>query len=372
MKIGIEVQRLFRKKKHGMEIVALELLKQFQEIKFEPEFEFILFVRNDKDSVCIETKDNFRIVKLSANNYIDWEQVRLPLAVKKEKIDLLHCTCNTAPLRLNIPYIVTLHDIIYLENISFKGTFYQNFGNLYRRWIVPNIIKRSKGIITVSEFERNNIIESLGIESNKIKVIYNGVHKKFKIIEDEKKLLYYKNKNKLPDRFILFLGNTAPKKNTTRVLKAYQLYFEESSNPIPLVIIDFNKKYLPDFIRNNTNIIPLNFIPNDDLPILYNLASLFLYPSLRESFGMPILEAMACGTPVITSNTSSMPEIAGSAAILVNPYDPHEISKKIEFILNNQNIYDDKVKEGIINIKKFSWENSANKLVDYYRSIIMD
>jgi hypothetical protein len=127
MRIGIEAQRLFRAKKHGMEVVAIEIIKQLQ--LMDRINEYIIFARPDADDAGIKETDNFKISGISSFTYADWEQIHLPLNVRKQSLDFLHCTCNTGPLFSPVPMMLTLHDIIFLETVNFKGTSYQNFGN---------------------------------------------------------------------------------------------------------------------------------------------------------------------------------------------------------------------------------------------------
>jgi glycosyltransferase involved in cell wall biosynthesis len=376
MKIGIEGQRLFRKKKHGMDMVALELIKNLQRI--DTVNEYVVFVKQDED-ICLQDTDNFKIKVLEASDYITWEQFILPKAVKEEKCEILHCTSNTAPLRINVPLVLTLHDIIYLESISiFKkaGTWYQKFGNMYRRWIVPKVVKKAEKVITVSHFEKNRINDFFQFpkDNDKLVAIYNGVGEHFRPIKDKNILEKIKKNYDLPEKFFFFLGNTDPKKNVPNVLKAYHL-FTQKNEIVPLVILDFDKNELQKILANLNaqhlmkHIQLLGYIPNNELPAIYTLADLFLYPSLRESFGIPILEAMACGTPVITSNTSSMPEVSGKASILVNPHKAEEICEAIENLQNNKDLYEEKIKQGLQQSKLFSWENMAKNVLKLYEKI---
>ena len=164
----------------------------------------------------------------------------------------------------------------------------------------------------------------------------------FAPIDDKAELKRVKELYSLPDEFIFFLGNTDPKKNTPNVLKAYSDYIKQSDKKIPLLMLDFGANYLEGMLADigdkalMDHIILSGYIKNTDLPAIYNLCSLFLYPSLRESFGIPILEAMRSGTPVITSNTSSMPEISGGKAHIVDPYKPEEITEGIIKIINDE------------------------------------
>lgn len=375
MRIGIEAQRLFRKKKHGMEIVCLELIKSLQ--RLDRVNQYTVFVR-DGDDPCIEETENFKIKIVKSISFADWEQIWLPKALKTEKIDILHCTSNTAPLFINIPFMLTLHDVIFLESIDFGGSAYQNFGNIYRRFVVPRAVKRAKTIITVSDFERENIIQKLKIANDKITTIYNAKSDDFRIIKDVSILKKFKASQKLPELFILHLGNTAPRKNTLGVLKAYAAYCELVPKPYPLVINSLGKEKIYKLISLNNinmgkhidNIIALDYVEKDDLPTLYNLCSIFLYPSFREGFGLPILEAMACGTPVITSNLSSMPEVAGEAAILVDPNDPQQIADAIAGLTINIELKSQKIKKGIRQADDFSWSTTASKTLAFYQSLM--
>src|SRR5690606_6093841 len=156
MRIGIEAQRIFRKEKHGMDMMAVELIKNLQ--KLDLINEYFIFVNPDEDNATIRPSANFTIVPLKKSLYPIWEQHFLAKAVKEYKLDILHCTSNTAPLNLDIPLILTLHDIIYLEKMDWKsGSWYQRLGNLYRRWNVPLIVKKATKILTVSKFEEKRI-----------------------------------------------------------------------------------------------------------------------------------------------------------------------------------------------------------------------
>ncbi|MBI9035351.1 MAG: glycosyltransferase family 4 protein, partial [Bacteroidales bacterium] len=365
MKIGIEGQRLFRQKKHGMDMVALELIRNLQ--KIDKENEYFIFVKPDQDTSCLEQSENFKIIELGGGPYPTWEQFALPRAAAKVGCDVLHCTSNTAPIWSKVPLIVTLHDIIYMESLNlFKGsaTWYQKFGNLYRKLVVPKILKKSKKVITVSHFEKNRIREFFGFpESDKrLVAVYNGVSEHFLPVTNQEELQRVKLKYKLPDEFFFFLGNTDPKKNTKGVLTAYNQFLKEFERPIPLVMLDYDRVELRKLLNDigapelEKNIHLTGYVINTDLPAIYNLCNIFLYPSLRESFGIPMLEAMRCGVPVITSNTSSMPEVSGEAALIVDPYKPEEITEAIHKLLNDKELRNNYIELGYKNAAKYSWE----------------
>lgn len=378
MKIGIEGQRLFRVKKHGMDMVALELVKNLQQI--DTENEYFIFIKPDQDRSCITPTKNFHIIELEGGAYPIWEQKALPQAAEKYGCEILHCTSNTAPLRTKIPLVVTLHDIIYLESVAiFKkgGTWYQKLGNMYRRFVVPKVVEKSTKIITVSNFEKDRIKKFFGFpESDKrLVAVYNGVGEHFKPVTDKKTLQNVKEKYKLPDRFVFFLGNTDPKKNTKGVLQAFSDYRTQTNDDLKLVMLDYEKNALDALLTaiNDKDLINhihlTGYVVNTDLPAIYSQCILFLYPSLRESFGIPMLEAMRCGVPVITSNTSSMPEVSGGAAMLIDPFKPAEITEAMTKLLGDETLRKEYIEKGFVQAAKFSWKAMAEEVLKLYQEI---
>ena len=379
MKIGIEAQRIFRKKKHGMDVVALELIRNLQLI--DTENEYVLFIKPDDDYLALKETANFKIVEVGTGFYPFWEQFALPRAARKEGCQILHCTSNTAPAITSIPLVVTLHDIIYMESSYLKlllgsGTNYQKFGNAYRRMFVPRVIKKSQKIITVSHFEKNRIGQFFGMAGDpRLVAVYNGVSEHFKPVTDPLELHRVKELYHLPGRFFFFLGNTDPKKNTQGTLKAFSDFLKQTGSDLHLVMLDYDLNELekildkigdPELINR---IILTGYVVNTDLPAIYSQCEVFLYPSLRESFGIPMLEAMASGAPVITSNTSSMPEVAGDAALLVDPFKPEEITAAMIRVVADKDLKADMVSKGFVQAAKFSWKAMAQHVLEIYREI---
>lgn len=371
MKIGIEAQRIFRKNKHGMDFVVLEYIRALQQV--DKVNLYYIFVAPGEDEVLTDS-DNFKIIKVGMPLYPLWEQIALPLAVKRVKPDLLHCTSNTAPLVLKTPLILTIHDVIYLEKRSSTNkSFYQNLGWYYRKWIVPLVAAKAKKILTVSAFEKDRISSALNLSSDKVDFIYNSFSTHFFYREG-----YYEVTSKyLSDsKYLFFLGNTDPKKNTERVLMAYSKFVKKTGLKYPLLIADLNEKYVRDILvkLDISDIYPLlrmpGYIPNSDLPYIYSGALVFLYVSLRESFGIPQLEAMACETPVITSNTSAMPEVAGDAAIYADPFDVDSIESAISEVITNNELQKSVKERGLNRTKEFSWIKSSEKLLKIYNDVV--
>lgn len=370
MRIGIEAQRVFRKNKHGMDYVVLEEIKRLQVMDHDNEY--FIFVKPGED-VCLKDTDNCHIITLRCPSYPLWEQIALPRAAKKYKVDILHCTSNTAPIFCSTPLVLTLHDIIFLEKRAQTNlSLYQNMGWHYRRLVVPMILNKCRKIITVSDFERNNILHKLKIEPDKLQMIYNGVNDWF--TTDAKNDNAYANYIPAPGYFF-FLGNTDPKKNTEGTLTAYSNYLKQSKVKRPLLVADLDKERAQKIMEQNDldniadHIILPGYINNAHLPSIYAHSHTFIYTSYRESFGIPLLEAMASGTPVITSNTSSMPEIAGEAALFSNPHEPNTITEAMLKMEEDNDLHNRLTEAGIQRAKQFSWTNTARQLLQLYESI---
>ena len=373
MKIGIEAQRIFRNNKHGMDYVVLQEIIELQ--KMDTRNEYFVFVAPGPDR-CLQDSHNVHIIEVPGSFYPTWEQRALPRAASEAGVEMLHCTSNTAPIRCDIPLILTLHDIIFLEPRDKRNrSLYQNLGWLYRRLVVPRILDKCRRIITVSEFEKQNIMGKLDIPERRMAMIYNGYNEWFRQLDDTDRV--YSKYIEKPG-FLFFLGNTDPKKNTERTLIAYSHYLERSAVKRSLLMADLDQHFLDDIISRNgidnirDKIVMPGYIQNSDLPYVYNAAFAFLYTSLGESFGIPLLEAMACGTPVVTSNTSSMPEIGGSQALLVNPESADEISDALLRLETDEQLYARQRQVGLERAKLFSWRQTAEHLLSLYEQVYLE
>lgn len=370
MKIAIEAQRIFRTNKHGMDFVALETIRELQ--KMDHANEYYILVAPGEDH-CLEASGNVHIIEIKCPSYPLWEQIALPLAIHKIKPDMVHCTSNTAPIFCPAPLVLTLHDIIFLEKRAHNNkSMYQNMGWYYRRFVVPRILAKCKQIITVSQFECNRIRETLHLPHEQIIAIHNGFSNRFHRLEGT----YEITKKYIPsEEYLFFLGNTDPKKNTPCTLKAYSIYVQQSAHPLPLLVADLKEEVINQILKQEgiEEIKPMlyspGYITHSDLPAIYNGAKAFLYTSLRESFGIPLLEAMACGTPVVTSNTSAIPEIAGDGAILVDPRDADAIATQLLKLEQDSAYKEKQIAYGLERIKLFSWRHTAEKLLKVYQSI---
>lgn len=381
MRIGIEAQRLFRSHKHGMDRVALELILNLQII--DKVNDYFIFVKPDQDNTVIQPTANFKIVEIPGGSYPLWEQFKLSKVAKAYQCDLLHCTSNTAPYFTKTPLITTLHDIIYMEGswiklLLNKASLYQKFGNLYRRIIVAKIVKNSSRLITVSNFENKNITRFFKLKNKSVQTIYNGVNENFTTKMDENHLSRVKTAYKLPEDYLLHIANKDPRKNTKGVLIAFNTFLKQATVSYKLVILGYKEADLKiilneiDATQLRQHIILTGYVSNQDLPAIYYLSKLFLFPSFREGFGIPIVEAMACGVPVITANTSSMPEVAGNAAHIIDPNKPEEICNGMIKITSDAEYKNELIQKGLLQSKKFSWNHMAIQVLEQYNQLFKE
>jgi len=271
--------------------------------------------------------------------------------------------------------VITIHDLSFLRYPEFFSAR-KNFWHFTIN--VKKLVKKFDLIVAVSEHTKRDIIELCGVDENKIKVIYSGTGKGFRKIlsidADCGKLLEIKNKYNLPDKFILYLGTVEPRKNIEGIIAAYsEMRRAKSGLEKVRLIIAGSKGWKSKKIYKNweqsefkDDIKFLDYIAGEDKVYLYNLASVFIYPSFYEGFGLPPLEAMACGAPVVASYSSSLPEVIGDAGLLVDPYNIRDIARAMESILSDETLKNKLVERGLERSKKFSWENAAKQYLEIF------
>ncbi|HIP33252.1 MAG TPA: glycosyltransferase family 1 protein [Bacteroidia bacterium] len=284
-----------------------------------------------------------------------WEQIELPIYLKKQGNPLLINLVNTAPLFYR-NQIVTIHDLAFLR---YPKWFSKKFYYFYR-FLIPKTAKSARKIITVSEFSKNEIISMLNISEKKVEVVYNAVSENFKYNPSIKK-----------ENYILAVSSLDPRKNFKNLMLAFK---ELNLRNYRLVIVGsenkvFSNVKIKNLIKEIPNVEFTGYVSDDRLVKLYQKAKLFVYPSLYEGFGLPPLEAMACGTPVVVSNVASLPEVCGDAAYYVNPYDVKNIARGIETVLKDEILQKELIQRGLERVKLFSWERSAEKLAKIIQEV---
>ena len=295
-----------------------------------------------------------------------WEQIVLPIYSRKDRLDLFHYTDHALSLlSRKCPIIITVHDIAYIRFPDLLNKARQ----VYKKYILMESIKRASIIIADSYSTKRDIVEFFGINGKKIKVVHLGVESRFRPVSNVEE---YRLKNKLPSKMILNVGTLEPRKNVVTLMKAFKKLMEKDVDGYKLVIAG-DKGWLYEQIFNEVEhsdlkkeILFLGVVKDEDLPMLYNCADIFVYPSLYEGFGLPPLEAMACGIPVITSNTSSLPEVIGDAGIMVDPTDVNSLCEAMHSVLTNKKLWQHMSNKGLERSKLFSWDNTVKQILKIY------
>ena len=367
-KIGIDV-RMMTRLKTGVEIYTYYLIQNLGRIdKFN---EYFLFSDKDFNNSDLPSSFNKRIIKFPPISFL-WTQSSLFFALLRYRIDLYHSPTSAFALWGRRKRIVTIHDLSFL----FYPEMYSKRRQLAHRFWLKRAVDFSDKIITVSKNTKEDIIKFYNAEPEKINVIHLGIDNKvYYPLKESFHFGQIQRKYNLPKRFIFAVGRLEPRKNFVNLIKAYAILKRKTDLKEKLVIIG-NKGYrYKDIFKTVENlnlkkeVIFLGYVPQKDLPYIYNLASLFVYPSFYEGFGLPPLEAMACGIPVITSTTSSLPEVVGEAAILVNPYNVEEIAEAIYKVLSNKELAEKMRRKGLERAKQFSWEKCGRETLRVYEEV---
>ncbi|MBT9150339.1 MAG: D-inositol 3-phosphate glycosyltransferase [candidate division WS2 bacterium] len=378
MRIGIDA-RFAVHNRRGIGNYTLKLIQNLAEIDIKNEY--ILYTDIDDSNNVLPKKDNFKTKKIFPSNYFLWEQISLPIQAKRDAVEILHCTGNTAPILLDrrIKLVSSIMDVMYLKDYSElprSASLYQRMGRLYRKVVVPRTAGRISMVLTISEFSKKDIMKHIPeFDNNRIKVVYLAANESFGQVDKILALQKIRNKFGIDCNYILTLGAADPRKNTELVIKKFIELKEENDIKEKLLIVgipNWKQTKFYDIVQESNfkkDVMFTDFVSEDDMILLYNGASMFLYPSLYEGFGMPVLEAMACGVPVITSNITSMPEIAGDAAILINPRNPEELKNSILTLLNDKKLRNDLRERGFRQAKKFSWKKMAKETLEIYESL---
>lgn len=372
MKIGIDA-RVLQQDITGVGNNIIQIIKDIA--KLDDTTKFFLFFSARPSSSTIRELGIFSKVIVPTKHGIVWEQIKVPVAIKKHEIDIYHAPWNVGlPFRKVCKYVVTINDLIPLE---MEDYFASRKTKLFYRCRIDVSAKRSDKIITLSNYSKRKILEHFNVPKGKIAVVPCGVSNLFRPLQDLKVLEQVKEQYDLRDKFLLYVGGFDARKNIEVLIKAFDHYLRQTDRKDSrLVLVGAKNVYFPKLrelvlsLGISDKVTFTGYVPNSDLVSLYNLAEALVYPSSHEGFGLPPLEAMACGTPVITSNISSLPEVVGNAAILVNnPKSVAEITKAINLVLNDKVKRDEMIKLGLDRVKQFSWEKAALKTLQIYQEL---
>jgi len=369
VRIGINALYLLPGKVGGSEIYIRNLAKHLS--KIDKDNTYFIFINKESIGVFQELVPRLNIIRcpLQATNRpvrILWEQCVLPFQVLRHKIDVLLSAGMTSPFFCPVPSVLVIYDLQHVNQP-------ENFSRLYLfflKTIIYLSAKTSQGIITISEQVKKDVIKYYKIAADKIAVAHLAVNHELFFPLGSDNLAFIRTKYNLPERYILYAAALLPHKNHARLLAA----FKEIVKEIPgtkLVLTgawDKGRDTIAGLISAlglKNNIILLGWLPFEDIPYLYRGAEVFIFPSLHEGFGLPILEAMASGVPVVCSRIEPLIEIAGGAALLVDPHDPSDISRGILSVLRDKTLRIKLIEAGILRAKTFTWERTANKTLAF-------
>ena len=335
---------------------------------------YVIFLMPEEYDKFDLPNERIKKIKASAKWYGWREQLLFPFQLYKENLDLMHFTHFNSPILYFKRSIVTIHDITpyffpghkmksIVRKIGFKTVFFSS-------------VKKAVRVVAVSENTKNDIANYFKIKKDKINVIYEGTDSQFRVISANQKTAEIKKKHNITKPFIFYTGVWRNHKNLVGLVKAFEILRNKYKLDYQLVLGGKEDPYYPEVrktwekLKLEQEVIRTGFIDQEDLPLFYNMAEAFIIPSFYEGFGLIGLESFACGTPVISSNTTSLPEILGNATIYFDPNSSEEMAKKIKLVLTNKKLYNELIEKGFIQNGKYSWEKMGKETLDVYEKIL--
>ncbi|HEY9462811.1 MAG TPA: glycosyltransferase family 1 protein [Vicinamibacterales bacterium] len=367
MRVAIDARKLHD---FGIGTYIRNLLRHLARIDHDTEF--VLLCTEADLGVAAQLGPNFRSVLEPAPNYSVREQIHVPWVLRRERPDLFHAPHYVLPAAIHCNSVVTIHDCIHL---MFPQYLPNRMAYAYARAQMWTAAHRSDCILTVSDASKRDILHLFNIPPEKIVVVYNAIDAHFSVTPPPDAVARVRERYQLDHRFLLYVGNIKPHKNLVRLIEAFSELRTGDLEDLKLLIIGDEISKLPALRlavhrhKLHKHVRFLGYVPDDQLAVLYRLAAVFVFPSLYEGFGLPPLEAMASGTPVVVSNVSSLPEVVGDAAVLVDPHDIDSIVDGLRCVLTNPARAEDMRRKGLERSREFSWERSVARTLEVYKRI---
>ena len=373
MKIGIDARAAKWYRGTGIGTYSYQLIRSLN--KIDNYNDYLIFVPEDC-KLAIPYKENFHIKSIKQNNQGNfWNEVDTPNKLIDNCMDIYHVPQNGIglPTTKNCPFVITLHDIIPFKMPDTVGDQYLKIFNEK----LPNIIPMCDGIITVSEYSKEDIIKAFNFPREKIYVTYLASEDIYKPYDKVLSKSIIEKNYSITEDYILYIGGFSPRKNILGLLHSFSMLLPKLKKEIKLVIAgskgksyDIYKKRAQDLHIEDKVIFP-GFISMDNMPFMYNACELFVYPSFYEGFGLPPIEAMACGVPVIASNVTSIPEIVKDSTLLVDPYDVNDLSEKMYDALLDNDLRQHLITKGLKRSAALTWEHTATATLNAYKNILL-
>jgi glycosyltransferase involved in cell wall biosynthesis len=337
-----------------------------------PDEEVVLFVAPEGRSLLPELPEAWRILEVEARGYSVREQISIPSAALRARLALLHVPHYVIPLLYPGRIVVTIHDIIH---VLFPEFLPNQLAFAYARFLIRAAVKRSQRVITVSQTTADDLRRLFGASSERLEVIPNGVHQEFLTRGDPVQDDLLRARLGVTKPYLLHVGNHKPHKNAEGVLKAYQLLVGEGVREVPPLVLAGG--FAPDgpFARHaagmglSTRVRCLGHLERSELAALFRGAAIFIYPTLYEGFGLPVLEAMACGTPVVAGDVAAVREVTGDSALRVNPRDVTEIAGAVRRILEQPELQASLSERGRTHASRYHWRRTAQATLTVYREV---
>jgi glycosyltransferase involved in cell wall biosynthesis len=368
MRIAIDARKL---RDFGIGTYIRNILTELSRLDRTNEY-IVLCRPDDIDSGDVLGR-NFRMVPETAPNYSVAEQFKIPLSLARESVHLLHEPHYVLPPLVRCRSVVTIHDCIHL---MFPQYLPSRLAHVYAKGSMWSAARKANRILTVSEASKRDILRFFNVPPDKVVVIYNAIDERFLAPANAERMDLVRQRYQLDHPFVLYVGNIKPHKNIERLIDAFgRARSRGCPDDVKLVIIGDEISKYPGLRQSvhkhklDKHVRFLGFQPMETLAAFYRLARAFVFPSLYEGFGLPPLEAMACGTPVVTSNVSSLPEVAGNAALLVDPYDAEAIAAGICQALTDEPLRTELIARGYERARSFSWAQSVKKIHDIYMEV---
>jgi glycosyltransferase involved in cell wall biosynthesis len=300
------------------------------------------------------------------------EQIRLPSILRKHKVDLLHAPHFMLPLVRTCSSVVTIHDVI---GLMWKENLRSRIGRVYYSWMISAAARLADRIITDSKFSQSDIVRCLSVNPEKVKVIYPGISPDFHQITDNVQLENIRSKYRIENEYIVYTGIYRPRKNHTALLHAFRRFLSNEGHANLVLVGPLNEgeqelQRLAEGLGISKKVIFTGFVNDSELRAIYSAARVYACPSLYEGFGFTVLESMACGTPVVCSGETSLPEVAGDAALYADPRNPEEFAQALHNAFTNASLRDALIEKGKKNLRRFSWANAAKETLGVYQEAL--
>jgi glycosyltransferase involved in cell wall biosynthesis len=369
MTIGIDASRANRANKTGVEWYSYYLIQELKKIPVKAGDNFILYGSTELKGELSNLPESWHIKILKWPFKYFWTQVRLSYEMIFNPPDVLFVPAHALPIFCRAKTVITLHDLGF-ERFPEAYSFWQR---IYLKFVYKWAAKRASKIVVPSEFTRQELMNLYKVETNRIEKIYLAYQQtNFRLISDQEKINSFLAKYEIKKPYILYIGRLEKKKNSLLLLKSFQK-LSKADNNLNLVLVGpkgYGFRELADLLNQLKNkIIYLPYVSQDETPYLYSGASCFLFPTLYEGFGLPILEAMACGCPVAASNTASIPEVGGEAIAYFNPQKVEEIAEIVKKIIYHPEVREQMIAKGLSRVNNFSWAKCASETLNVLKSL---